>query len=162
LENCTQGDFEIAKPISYSVGIMKRLDFSELTDKYKVEKITFRLKSTKNEIFSLLYLTLSQRIPRSRISIRSNVKTTAIFSTFLVKKLRSNKIECVSEENHKDFSQEYFVFCGDDCIVDKVNQLFGCVPVYLVSFYFNKNFLKNNSNYVKIILLNRLTTFCRS
>ncbi len=83
-------------------------------------------------------------MPTSRISISSNVKTTANFSTCLVKKLRYEEIECISEENQKDFSQEYFDFCGDDCIVEKVNQLFGCVPVYLVSFYFNKNFLKNN------------------
>ncbi len=86
---------------------------------------------------------MSQSLPRSLMFITSNAKTTASFSTFLTKKLRSNEIECISEENQKDFSEDYFDFCAFDCVVRKVNQLCGCVPVYNVSFYFNKNFLKN-------------------
>jgi hypothetical protein len=143
LKNCTQGDFGIYQVGETVVIMRKRLDFSEMIDKNKVEKITFRLKSNEGAIHALLYLTLSRLMPSSGISIRPNVKTTATLSTFLVKKLRFNEIECISEEN-QDFSQEYFDFCEFDCIVDKVNQLFGCVPVYQVSFFFNKNFLKNN------------------
>jgi hypothetical protein len=76
--------------------------------------------------------------------ITPNTKTTVSFSTFLTKKLRSNEIECISEENQKDFSEDYIEFCRHDCVVDKVNHLCGCVPVYDVPFFFNKNFLKNN------------------
>ncbi len=51
--------------------------------------------------------------------VTSNAKTTASFSTFLTKKLRSNEIKCVSEENQKDFSEDYFDFCAFDLVVDK-------------------------------------------
>jgi hypothetical protein len=122
----------------------KRFDFSKLDDKNKVEKITFRLNSSLNEMFALFYLTLTQLIPRSGLGITSNAKTTVSFSTFLTNKLRSNEIKCISEENQKDFSEDYIELCKDDCIVDKVNQLCGCVPVYDIPFHFNKNFFKNN------------------
>ncbi len=127
MKNCTQGDFGINHVEDISIIMKKHLFFSEMIDKNKVEKITSRLKSTGYAIHALLYLTLSQRMPSSGISISSNVKTTATFSTSFSTFLRSNDIECIEE--NQDSSQEYFDFCGEDCIVDKVNQLFGYVPV---------------------------------
>jgi hypothetical protein len=155
LKNCTQGEFGISKVgnIVIFINISKRLIFSQIIDKNKVEKITFQLKLTENAMNAILYLTLSQELPASKIGISPNVKTTATFSTFLVKKLRSNQIECISEEN-QDFSQEHFDFCVYDCSVDKFNQVFGCVPVYHVPFFFSKNFLRNNYKLCKILLLN--------
>jgi hypothetical protein len=105
-------------------------------------------------MMALFYLSSSQSIPKSIALITSNAKTTASFSTFLTKKLRSNQIKCISEENQKDFSEDYFEFCGYNCIVDKVNQLCGCVPVYDVSFFLNKNFLKNNYKFCENCALN--------
>jgi hypothetical protein len=143
LKNCTSEEFGIENIDFESIVMMKRFDFSKL-DKNKVEKISFRLKSSENEISAILYLTLTQYTPRSFVFITSNAKTTVSFSTFLTNKLRSNEINCISEENQKDFSEDYFDFCRYDCIVDKVNQLCDCVPLYHVPFFFNKNFLKNN------------------
>jgi hypothetical protein len=144
LKNCAPGEFGIENINLESIVMMKRFDFSKLDVKNKVEKITFRLKSFENEISAILYLTLTQYSPRSMVLITSYTKTTASFSTFLTKKLRSNEIKCISEENQKDFSEDYFDFCRYDCVVDKINQLCGCVLVYHVPFFFNKNFLKNN------------------
>jgi hypothetical protein len=64
------------------------------------------------------------------VLITSNAKTTASNLTFLVKKLRFNEIERISEENQKDFSEDYFDFCILDCVVDRDNQLCGCLPTY--------------------------------
>ncbi len=116
--------------------MMKQFDFSKLDDKNKVEKISFRLKSYENEMAAILHLTSTASIPNSVVLINPNVKTTATISTFLTKKLRSNEIKCISED--------HFNFCKDNCIVDNVNQLYGCVPVFHVPVFFNKNFLKNN------------------
>jgi hypothetical protein len=144
LKNCTPPEFGIENIDLQSIVVMKRFDFSKLDDKNKVEKITFWLNSSENEMIAILYLTYTQSVPRSSVLITSNAKTTASFSIFLTKKLRSNEIECVSEQNQKDFSEDYFDFCKHDCVVDKVNQLCGCVPVYHVPFFFNKNLLKNS------------------
>jgi hypothetical protein len=144
LKSCTPGEFGIDITNSKSIVMSKQFDFSKLDDKNKVEKINFRLKSSENEISAILHLTLTQLTPRSIVLITSNAKTTASFSTFLTKKLRSNEIKCISEENQKDFNEDYFDFCGYDCTADKFNQLCGCVPVYHVPFFFNKIFLKNN------------------
>jgi hypothetical protein len=144
LKNCTPGEFGIWFPNFKSIMMNKLFDFSKIDDKNKVEKITFRLNSSEIEMIALFYLTLSQSVPRYMMSIPSNAKTTASFSTFLVKKLSPSETRCISEKNQKDFSQDYFDFCLFDCAVDKVNQLCGCVPAYHVPIYFNKNFLKNN------------------
>jgi hypothetical protein len=60
-----------------------------------------------------------------------------------VKKLRSNQIECIPEENEKDFTEEYFDFCWPDCRSNLYNQSFGCIPLNVN--YFNRNLLKNYS-----------------
>jgi hypothetical protein len=142
LKNCTS-EFGINNIDLGMIVMMKRFDFSKL-DKNKVEKITFQLDSSQDLEFALFYLAFNQIISRSFVLITPNAKTTATFSTFLTNKLRSNEINCIFEENQKDFSEDYFDFCRYDCIVDKVNQSCGCVPVYHVPFFFNKNFLKNN------------------
>jgi hypothetical protein len=141
LKNCTPGELGIERGYFTSISMNKLFNFSKLIDKNEVEKITFRLNSSPTVIF---YLNSIESMPRSIVLITSNTKTTVYFSTFLTKKLRSNQIECISEENQKDFSEDYFVFCVPDCMVDKVNQLCGCVPVYQIYFFFNKNFLKSN------------------
>jgi hypothetical protein len=144
LKNCTPREFGIENISLESIVVMKRFDFSKLDNKNKVEKITFRLKSSVNEMSAILHLTYTQSIPRFLVLITSNAKTMISFSTFLTKKLRYNEIECISEENQKDFSEDYFDFCKYDCVVDKVNQLCGCVPIYQVPLFFNKNLLKNS------------------
>ncbi len=142
LKNCTQGELGIDNTFSNLI-MIKRFDFSKL-DKNKVEEIIFQLDSSQSHDFALLYLTLSQPISLSSVLFTPNAKTTAFFSTFLTNKLRSNEIKCISEENQKDFSEDYFDFCKYDCFADKVNQLCGCFPLHQVEFFFNKNFLKNN------------------
>jgi hypothetical protein len=154
LKNCTQGELGIWYNHFKWIYIKKRFDFSKLIDKNEVEKITFRLNSSQNQTLALFYLTLTQLIPRSVMFITSYTKTTASFSTFLTNKLRFNEIKCISEENQKDFSEDHFDFCKYDCIVDKVNQLCGCIPVYNVNFYFNKKFLKNNYKFCDVRLDN--------
>jgi hypothetical protein len=146
LKNCTIGELGISD-LEYHLMyhyINIRFDFSKLVHKNKVEKITFRLNSPPNQMTATFYLTFTQSIPKSKVLIKFNAKTTVSFSTFSVKKLRSNEIKCISEENQKDFSEDYFDFCVYDCVVDKVNQLCGCVPVNDVPFFFSKNFFKNN------------------
>jgi hypothetical protein len=144
LKNCVPGEFGIENLYLEPTVMNKQFDFSKLNDQNKVEKITFRLISPQSEIFAFLYLSLTQSIPKTIVLITSNAKTTASLSTFLTKKLRSNEIKCISEENQKYFSEDYIEFCEYDCTVDKVNQLCGCVSVYDVNFFFSKNFLKNN------------------
>jgi hypothetical protein len=144
LKNFTPGEFGIEHMNLELITLSRLFDFSKLDDKNKVEKITLQLNLSPYEMFAIFYLTLTQTIPKSFVFIASNAKTTASFTTFVTKKLRSNEIECISEENQKDFSEDYFKFCRYDCVVDKLNQLCGCVPVYDVPFYFSKSFLKNN------------------
>jgi hypothetical protein len=144
LKNCTPGEFGIEHYNLESITMSRRFHFSKSDDKNEVEKITFRLNSSQEKIFAIFYLTSTLSMPKSIALITSNATTTASFSTFLTKKLRSNEIECISEENHKHFSEDYFEFCGYDCIVDKFNELCGCVPVYDVPFCFDENFLNNN------------------
>jgi hypothetical protein len=142
LKNCIQEDFGIMNDNLHSIILMNRLDFSQLIHKNKIEKITFVLNSSENVLVSDLHLALSQTIPRTQLYITPNVKTTVTFSSFSVRKLRFNEIECISEENQKDFSQEYFDFCENDCICDLYNQSFGCVSIYDAHFFFNRYFLK--------------------
>jgi hypothetical protein len=149
LKNCTPGEFGIERVLSQLIIISRRFDFSKLDDKNKFEKITIRLNSSPYYMSAIFYLSLTQSIPQSMVSITPNTTTAASFSTFLVKKLRSNEIKCISEENQKGFNEDYIEFCFKDCFVDKVNQLCGCVPVYDVSFFFNKNFSKNNYKFCK-------------
>jgi hypothetical protein len=144
LKNCTKGELGITNVNLIPIIMNKLIDFSKLDDKNKVEKITFRLNSSPVQMSALFYLTITLPTHQSFVLITSNAKSIVSFSTYLTKKLRSNQIECISEENQKDFSEDYFVFCVPDCMVDKVNQLCGCVPVYQIYFFFNKNFLKSN------------------
>jgi hypothetical protein len=143
LKNCTS-EFGIDIIFFELIVMMERFDFSK-SDKNKVEKITFQLDSSQDLEYAIFYLAYTQMISRSFVLITPNAKTTATFSTFLTNKLRSNEIKCISEENQKDFSEDYFDFCEYDCIADKFNQSCGCVPVISNKpFFFNKNFLKNN------------------
>jgi hypothetical protein len=148
LKNCTKGELGITLGITNvnlnSIIMNKLIDFSKLDDKNKVEKITFRLNSSPVQMSALFYLTITLPTHQSFVLITSNAKSIVSFSTYLTEKLRSNQIECISEENQKDFSEDYFDFCAYDCMVDKINQLCGCFPVYVGPFYFSKNFFKNN------------------
>jgi hypothetical protein len=144
LKNCTPGVLGIENTSIGFIYMIRIFDFSKFDDKNKVDKITFRLNSSQNEILAQFYLTSTQSIPRSMIHITPNSKTTVSFSTFLTKKLRSNETECISEKNQKDFSEDYIEFCRHDCVLHKINHLCDCVPVNDVPFLFNKNFLKNN------------------
>jgi hypothetical protein len=149
LKNCTPGEFGIEHANLESTAMSRRFDFSKLDHKNKVEKITFQLNSSQTQMVAVFYLTFTQKIPKSKVYIISNAITTASFSTFLTKKLRSNQIKCISEENQNDFNEDYFDFCLFDCSVDKINQLCGCVPLHNVEFCFNKNFFKNNYKFCK-------------
>jgi hypothetical protein len=144
LKNCTPGEFGILNVGFESILMNQRFDFLKLIDENKVEKITFRFNSSLNKMFAIFYSTSIRSIPQSVVSFTSNTKTTASFSTFLTKKLQSNENKCISEENQKGFNEDYFEYCDYNCIVDKVNHLCGCVPVFDMSFFFNRHFLKNN------------------
>jgi hypothetical protein len=111
LKNCTQGDFGIRLQHWEPLTFLNRLKFSESFDKNKIEKITFVLnKFNYHQIVDLL-LSHSHPIPNVSVFIASKKKTTITFSSFSVKKLRSNQIECIPEESGKDFTEEYFDFC---------------------------------------------------
>jgi hypothetical protein len=111
LKNCTQGDFGIRLQPWEPLTFLNRLKFSESFDKNKIEKITFVLnKFNYHQIVDLL-LSHSHPIPNVSVFIASKKKTTITFSSFSVKKLRSNQIECIPEESGKDFTEEYFDFC---------------------------------------------------
>jgi hypothetical protein len=144
LKSCTSGVFGIRIDYQGLLFMRKHFDFSKLVHKNEIEKINFRLNSSIKEIFAHFHLTLTNPYFNSLVLINSNTKTTVSFSTFLTKKLRPNKIKCISGENQIDFSEDYFNFCLNDCAVDKINQLCGCVSVYGVEFFFNKNYFKNN------------------
>jgi hypothetical protein len=148
LKNCYQEKFGI-HCTAFKFLFSEIFSFSKLIDENKVEKITFRLNSSENQMIATLYSTLNQLNSSTEILITSNVKTTVSFSTFSIKKLRSKQIECISEENQNYFTEDYFDFCKYDCIVDKVNQFCGCVPLYYFKYFLNKHFFDNNYKFCK-------------
>jgi hypothetical protein len=142
LKNCTQGDFGIRLEL-YAMVLLNRFNFSESFDKNRIEKITFVFNKFNHSRGVELLLSHSHPIPTIKAFIAPKMKTTITFSSFLVKKLRYNQIECIPEENEKDFTEEYFDFCFEDCCSNLYNRSFGCVSPD--EYYFNRNLLKNYS-----------------
>jgi hypothetical protein len=142
LKNCTQGDFGIIYQPYKPTILMNRFNYSESFDKNKIEKITFVLnKFNYNRAVVELFLSYGHTVPKISVIIASKMKTTITFSSFLVKKLRSNQIECIPEENEKDFTEEYFNFCIPDCHSNLFNESLGCVPIN--GHFFNRKLLQN-------------------
>jgi hypothetical protein len=148
LKNCSLKELGIHR-IAFELRISQLFDFSKLIDENKVEKITFRFNSSETLMIATLYSTLDKLIHSTPIIITFKAKTTAFFSIFSIKKLRSDEIECISEENQNYFTEDYFDFCQYDCIVDKVNQFCGCVPLNHFKYFLNKHFFDNNYKFCK-------------
>jgi hypothetical protein len=152
LKNCTPGEFGISLVnMNYSFHIIYHLNFTQLIDKNRIEKIIFILNKLEFMHSVEFHLSHSHPIPRKKFILESNFKTKISFSSFSVKKLSSSEDECISDRNDKDFSEEYYDFCLLDCVFDLYNQSFGCVSISKLNFYFKRNKIKHNYKLCNIL-----------
>jgi hypothetical protein len=155
LINCSKVDIGIAH-YSRSLLIINHLNYSEISDKEKIEKITLSL----NPFHTLSIQTIlshSNFITRTIFTPKQNTITKFTFSSFSLRKLSSIENECISEKDLKNFGEDYFDFITYDCIFKIHNQSYGCIPIRVKEIYFDRHILKNGYKFCGNITIGSLT-----
>jgi hypothetical protein len=116
------------------------LNYSEIPDKNKIEKIILSLNPVR-DLFVVLYLSHSNVIMRSLFVPQLNMRTKLTFSSFSLRKLNSIDNKCISEKDLKNFGEDYFDFISPDCIF----KFYGCIPIdkFSIQVYFDRDISKN-------------------
>jgi hypothetical protein len=124
-----------------SLLIINHLNYSEISDKEKIEKITLSLNPFHTLVVNTI-LSHSNSITRTIFTIKQNTITKLTFSSFSLRKLSSIENECISEKDFKNFGEDYFDFIAYDCYLKIYNQSYGCIPIeWFREIYFDR-FLK--------------------
>jgi hypothetical protein len=141
LINCSKVDTGVFPKINY-FSILNDLTYSGIIDKNKIEKITLSLNPFE---FLLVDINLSHSIfiMRTIFTPQPNTITKFTFSSFSVRKLNSIHNKCISEEELKNFGEDYFDFIFPDCYFKSLNQSYGCISFSDVYVYFERHILKN-------------------
>jgi hypothetical protein len=156
LMNCSKVDIGIYQGFGYFL-IINHLNYSEISDKEKIEKITLSL----NPFYYVgvnIFLSHSNLITRTIFTTKQNTITKFTFSSFLLKKLISIENECISEKDLKNFGEDYFDFIAYDCVFKIYNQSYGCIPIRSVGeIYFDREILKNRYKFCANTTIDILT-----
>jgi hypothetical protein len=135
-------DIGIAQDIG-SLYIIYHLNYSEISDKEKIEKITLSLNPFHTLVVNV-FLSHSNPITRTFFQPQQNAITKLTFSSFSLRKLSSISNECISEKDFKNFEEDYFDFISYDCLFKIYNQSYGCILIGGVhEIYFDRHILKN-------------------
>jgi hypothetical protein len=142
LINCSKVDIGIAQ-YNEDLLIINHLNYSEISDKEKIEKITLSLNPF-HTLVVYTFLSHSNSITRTEFVLNQNTITKFTFSSFSLRKLSSNENQCISEKDLKNFGEDYFDFIIHDCLFKIYNQSYGCIPIHNVrEIYFDRHILKN-------------------
>jgi hypothetical protein len=109
LINCSKVEIEVIEGNPYLI-IINDLTYSGIVDKNKIEKITLNLNPFEF-IIGNIYLSQSSY----QFAPQPNKRTKITFSSFSVKTLNSIENKCISEEELKNFGEDYFDLNFDDC-----------------------------------------------
>jgi hypothetical protein len=151
LINCSEGDFGIIWRTE-SIYLLNELNIPENIDKDNIEFIVFTFNPIHEYSLTHLYLYHSYDIPLIQLVLEQNHKTSVDLTSFLVKKLSSDKNKCIPEQNENKFGEYYFNFCRLDCFHSLTSNSFGCIPFdrYL---FFKINILKNGYKLCKYLTI---------
>jgi hypothetical protein len=145
--------------------IINDLTYSGIVDKSKIEKITLSLNPF-GFLIVMIYLSHSNVITRTAFALQPNMRTKLTFSSFSVRKLNSIHFKCISEEELKNFGEDYFDFIFTDCFFKALNESYGCISLINREIvYLDRDILKNgyklckNSN-VTIDSLRKINAQC--
>jgi hypothetical protein len=70
---------------------------------------------TTEIISGFLYLPHCSKCTKIEFDPEKNYKTKLTFTSFSIEKLDSIESNCITEENEKNFGEEYFNYCEKDC-----------------------------------------------
>jgi hypothetical protein len=128
--------------------IINELTYSGIVDKSKIDKITLSLNPFQ---WLSVYIFLSHSNDNSITAFvpQQNTRTKFTISSFSVRKLNSIDYKCISEEELKNFSEDYFDFITPDCYFQSLNQSYGCIFFDIVPVYFDRYVLKNGYKFCK-------------
>jgi hypothetical protein len=142
---------------SRSLLIINHLNYSEILDKEKIEKITLSL----NPFYTLSVNTIlshSNHITRTMFAPKQNTLTKLTFSPFSLRKLNLIENECISEKDLKNFGEDYFDFIAYDCLFKIYNQSYGCIPFrWFREIYFDRHILKHGYKFCANLTIDSLT-----
>ncbi len=147
LINCSKGDIGVAQ-MHETLTTINDLTYSGIVDKSKIEKITLSLNPFKTHLVNL-YLFHSNNLTSPLFIPQTNTRTKLTFSSFSVRKLNSIENKCISEEELKNFGEDYFNFFINDCYFESLNQSYGCIPLSKVFVYLDRHILKNGYKFCK-------------
>jgi hypothetical protein len=148
LINCSKVDTGVFQGNPYLI-IINDLTYSGIVDKSKIEKITLRLNPFEI-LFVTIYLSHSNPITKTAFTPQPNARKKLTFSSFSVRKLSSIHDKCISDEELKNFGEDYFDFITTNCFFKLLNQSFGCSTFYNLNVYFDRDILKNGYKFCKI------------
>jgi hypothetical protein len=124
------------------------LTYSGIVDKSKIEKITLNLNPFEWLDVSL-FLSHSNDITRTSFIPEPKTRTKLTFSSFSVRKLNSIHNKCISDEELKNFGEDYFDFITPDCFLESLNESYGCIFFSDVPVYFDRHIFKNGYKFCK-------------
>jgi len=167
LINCPKVDIGITQ-VAECLVVIYHLNYSEISDKGKIEKITLSLNPiTANPVHMVnVILSHSSSITRTEFVLNQNTITKFTFSSFSLRKLSSNENQCISEKDLKHFGEDYFDFIVHDCFFKINNQSYGCIPIeWFRELYFDRHILKNGFKFcanttIHIHILNAVWEEC--
>jgi hypothetical protein len=141
LINCSKVDTGVYFASSILL-IINDLTYSGIVDKSKIEKITFSLNPFQSILVNQ-YLSHSNPITKTGFTPQTNTRIKSTFSSFSVRKLNSIHNKCISDEELKNFGEDYFDFIVTDCFFKSLNQSYGCIFFSGECVYFDRHILKN-------------------
>jgi hypothetical protein len=104
LINCSKVDIGIYQ-LSHYLLIINHLNYSEVSDKNKIEKIVLRLNHVEG-LHIHLFLFHSNFIKGNDILPKQNAITKLTFSSFSLRKLSYIENKCISEKDLKNFGED--------------------------------------------------------
>jgi hypothetical protein len=146
--DCLEGDFGIKEMDEEfeltQLAFTNQLNIFETKDKTRIEKIIIKLHSTDSIISGILLFNRCSKCAEYEVHPLNYHKTKITFTTFSIRKLNSIEISCVTDENEKDFGEEYFNYCEHNCFFKRSNQSLSCVPIDQIDIYFNRYLFHND------------------
>ncbi len=155
LINCSKVDIGIIKYDGKLLNV-NHLNYSETSDKSKIEKISLGLNPF-HRLEVNLFLYHSNAISGTPFAPNQNTIIKSTFSSFSLRKLSSIENECISENDIKNFGEDYFDLIIFDCIFKLLNQSYGCLPIDEVfQLYFDRDILKNGYKFCRNITIDSM------
>jgi hypothetical protein len=155
LINCSKVDIGIADNAG-SLLIINHLNYSKISDKEEIEKITLTLNPFHTLVVNTI-LSHSSLSTRTMFAPKQNTITKLTFSSFSLRKLSLIENECISEKDLKNFGEDYFDFIAYDCYLKIYNQSYGCIPFRRFREIYFDRFLKHGYKFCVNTTIDSLT-----